>query len=157
MAYTSCKDILDNFIDAIRTYANTSTGALKDATVRKGPIFTLKLGAAHKSAVIVSLQTLEGGEQAAGSGNHWWHDWVLKVDLLVPDANGRELTVTGQEGLRCDLLDDFMEFIHETRCLVPGVKTGRVSGAEFGIAALSEEDQQVFRSVELRVNYKALV
>lgn len=157
MAYTSCKDIIDNFIDAIRTYASTSTGALKDATVRKGPLFTLKLGASHKSAVIVSLQTLEGGEQAAGAGNHWWHDWVLKVDLLVPDANGRDLTVTGQEDLRCDLLDDFMQFIHETRCLITGVKTGRVSSAEFYIASLSEEDQQVFRSVELRVNYKALV
>ena len=156
MAYTSCKDILDNFIDAIRTYATTSTGALKDATVRKGPLFTLKLGS-HKSAVIVSLQTLEGGEQAAGSGNHWWHEWVLKVDLLVPDANGSTLTVTGQEDLRCDLLDDFMEFVHETRCLITGVKTGRVTSVEFAIASLSEEDQQVFRSVELRVNYKALV
>ena len=156
MAYTSCKDILDNFIDALRTYASTSTGALKDSTVRKGPLFTLKLGS-RKSAVIVSLQTLEGGEQAEGSGNHWWHDWVLKVDLLVPDANGRDLTVTGQEDLRCDLLDDFMQFIHETRCLIDGVKTGRVSSAEFAIASLSDEDQQVFRSVELRVNYKALV
>ena len=157
MAYTSCKDILDTFIDALRTYASTSAGALKDATVRKGPLFTLKLGANHKSAVIVSLQTIEGGEQAAGSGNHWWHEWVLKVDLLVPDANGSTLTVTSQEDLRCDLLDDFMEFIHATRCLITGVKTGRVTSAEFGISALSEEDQQVFRTVELRVNYKALV
>lgn len=156
MAYTSCKDILDNFIDALRTYASTSTGALKDSTVRKGPLFTLKLGS-HKSAVIVSLQTIEGGEQAAGTGNHWWHEWVLKVDLLVPDANGSTLTVTSQEDLRCDLLDDFMEFIHTTRCLITGVKTGRVTSAEFGIASLSEEDQQVFREVDLRVNYKALV
>jgi hypothetical protein len=155
MAYASCLAIIDEFITALRTYSGTSSGTLHTAAIRKGPLHTLKLKTAtgQNCAVIVQLENLEGGEQGAGSGNHWWHVWALKVLLMVPDDEEAPDTA---EDLRCTLLDDFMAFIQEHRCNTAGVKTGKVSAAEFILGSLAAEDQQVWRSVELTVTYKAL-
>ena len=154
MAYTSCKAIIDEFLADIRAYATTSSGELHTSSVRKGPIHTLRLGSGITCGVVVSLEGLDGGEQSAGTGNHWWHDWTLNVLLIVPD---NESDPGAAEDIRCELLDDFMAFVHSDRCLVGGVKKGFVSGATFSMASLSAEEQQVWRAVECKVTYKALV
>ena len=155
MAYTSCLTIIDDFLTALRAWAVTTTGPLGDAAIRKGPLQTLKLktSTGQNCAVVVQLEMLDGGEQQAGSGNHWWHTWQLKVLLLVPDDDEHPDTA---EDLRCQLLDDFMEFIHSDRCLSAGAKTGKVGAAEFLLGSLAAEDAQVWRTVETSVSYKAL-
>lgn len=149
MAYKNPKDILDAFMVALRADTGTVLGA---CTKRKGQQHTVRLATGEVGAVIVTLDRLAGGEQSAGSGNHWWHNWTFAVDLAVPDD---ETNPEAAEDLRLDLLSDFMEFMQANRCMFAAM-TGHVTEAKCVLMSLSSEDQQVWRGVELQVNYKSL-
>ncbi len=149
MAYVTPKDFVDAFLTALR--ADTGT-MLSTAIFRKGPQRALRLAGTETAIVFVAVSGMEGGEQSAGSGNNWWHEWRLECTLMVPDD---EADPEGAEDARLDLLDEFGEFLHANRT-IGGAKVGHMSSAELQFGTLFENTTQVFRAARVVVTYRTL-
>lgn len=150
MAETLPKDIINAFIAALR--ANTGTH-LSNSLFRKGPGHAIDLrGKAH--CVFVALVGMPDGEQSAGIGNQWWHNWALGLTLCTPDS---ETDREAAEDSRLDLLGDFLDFIHsEARCVFGTAKVGRIRSAVYSIEAFPGREQQVWLMDRIVVTYRSL-
>lgn len=152
MAYVTPKAILNEYLAQLRAW---TTEPLKSCVFRKGPQRVIKLAGTETGFCIVALRELVGGEDSAGSGNNWWHNWQFAVLLAVPDD---EEDPEASEDARLDLIEQFGQFQHQiaARTLFGGAKVGRISSCTLGIGAYFENTTQVFRYAEITVDYRTL-
>jgi len=151
MPYVTPKTILTNYLTALRAWAGAPLAA---CVFRKGPQRTLTLSAAQDTICIVALRALEGGEESAGSGNNWWHNWSFAVLLMVKDDPEDP---EASEDARLDLIEQFGQCQHQMSMrTMAGAKVGHISSCTLGIGEYFENSTQVFRYAEIVVTYKTL-
>jgi len=145
------KTILNTFLSRARAW---TVDPLASCVFRKGPQFALNLGTAD-CACIIALRDLAGGEQSAGSGNHFWHTWAFAVVLAVPDD---ETDPEAAEDMRLDLIDEFLSFMADidTRTMFGGAKWGVVSGCSLGMGKVFTADDTIYRYADMTVEYRSL-
>jgi len=151
VAYVTPKTIIDDYLTALRAWTGEP---LASCVFRKGPQRTLRLSDSEETICIVALHSLEGGEQSAGSGNNWWHNWNFAVLLMVKDD---EEDPEASEDARLDLIEQFGQFQQQlTVRTLDGAKVGHITECTLGIGEYFENTTQVFRYAEIVVTYKTL-
>jgi len=150
MAYVPVKEVVDDLMELMRAWEGFTEASV---VFRKGPVRALRTSETPRPVIILTCLGLPAGEEGAGIGNHWWHNWQLQVSLLVPDDIDDP---EGAEDLRYDLLEEFMDFVHENRTLLTSYKVGRVASVEFLFSTLTDDGQQVYRACRIVLGYKTL-
>jgi len=148
MAYRTPKTMLNALLAALRAWDSWP----EPPVFRKGPQQALTLGEQENVAILVALDQMVGGEQAAGSHNRWWHEWQIRLDIMVKDILDQ---ADYAEDLRLDTLEEFLHFVHDNRDLGTA-QVWYISSMECGLGAFAEGQQQVFRWVTVRLQYKTL-
>lgn len=149
MTYIAPSDVVNAIIELLRDEAEAPLSA---ALIRRGPQRSLRLGE-RTCAVLVGLQRMAGGERSAGSGNNWWHVWQVNVTLLVPDNH---LDPQAAEALREALLEQVLDLLHDNRAPALGVRRWNAVSAECFVGRVFENDQQIYRGVEIITEYQTL-
>ena len=150
------KAILNEFLAALRSNGTgylipEGTGS-GHCVYRKGPQRAIALSGSETAIVFVMFETFDG-ESSAGSGNNWWQNWGIKVALLIPDDPA---SPEDCEDSRLDILEDFCAFVHAHRTLYGNTKVGHITAGKFEFVMFSADSPQVFRAVEVTVQYKTL-
>lgn len=152
--YLSPKSAIDAVLSGLRAL---DSGPLQSVTAgggviyRKGPQRSVKLSGTETAVIFVALAEMPEGEQSAGSGNNWRHEWDIKVLACVPD-DGTEAC----EDLRLDIIDALLQFAHDNRDLAGAARVVRVGKCRCLIGELFADDKQVYRMADITLTYKTL-
>ena len=149
MAYIAPSDVVSAIIELMRDEAEAP---LSNALIRRGPQRALRLGD-RSCAVLVGLQRMAGGERSAGSSNNWWHVWQINLLLLVPENTADPQAA---ELLRESLLEQVLDLLHGNRAPADGIRRWNAVSVELFLGRIFENDQQIYRGVEIISEYQTL-
>lgn len=150
MLYIPPKTVITTMMTSLRAWPDEP---LASCVFRRGPQRALKTTIAQKCACIIELAGMPDGEQSKGSGNNWWHNWAIKVLLMVKDD---EADPEGAEDMRLDLLEEFLQWLQSNRSLLDNAKVGKVTGLDLGLLAFAENERQVWRYADVTLDYRTL-
>lgn len=152
-AYIAPKTVVNDLLVILRAW----TGApLATFGFRKGPQpqKAFRLASGQPGLCFVYLKSLGQGERSAGSGNNWWVDPVIGVDLVVPTAEGADDGT--QYDTLLDAIEEFGHCIHDNRTMSDAAKVCRILACEVGLGSFEEPAIQVYHVAAIQLGYKTL-